>query len=78
MSALISGKQHQAVLLGIEALEDVGKCKCNVVAYGQTTEEIRDQPSLWSRGEISLCTKGRVYQAVLRSILLCGYESWPV
>ncbi len=32
---------------------------------------------LWSRREISLRTKGRVYQAVVRSILLYGFEIWP-
>ncbi len=33
---------------------------------------------LWSRREISLRTKGRVYQAVVRSISLYGCEKWPV
>ncbi len=28
--------------------------------------------------EISLRTKGRVYQAIVRSILLYGCETWPV
>ncbi len=60
------------------------------VANGQGTEEIRSrinlarsafsrlQSCLRSRREISLRTKGRVYQAVVRSILLYGYEIWPV
>ncbi len=60
------------------------------VANGQGTEEIRSrinlarsafsrlQSCLWSRREISLRTKGRVYQAVVRSILLYGCEAWPV
>ncbi len=60
------------------------------VANGQCTEEIRSrinlarsafsrlQSCLWSRREISLRTKGRVYQAVVRSILLYGCETWPV
>ncbi len=60
------------------------------VANGQGTEEIRSrinlarsafsrpQSCLWSRREISLSTKGRVYQAVVRSILLYGCETWPV
>ncbi len=59
-------------------------------ANGQGTEEIRSrinlsrsafssqQSSLWSRREISLRTKGRVYQAVVSSILLYGCETWPV
>ncbi len=60
------------------------------VANGWGTEEIRSrfnlarsafsrlQSCLWSRREISLRTKGRVYQAVVRSILLYGCETWPV
>ncbi len=60
------------------------------VANGQGTEEIRSrinlarsafsrlQSCLWSRREISLRTRGRVYQAVVRSILLYGCETWPV
>ncbi len=60
------------------------------VANGQGTEETRSrinlarsafsrlQSCLWSRCEISLRTKGRVYQAVVRSILLYGCETWPV
>ncbi len=31
-----------------------------------------------TRREISLSTNGRVYQAVVRSILLYGCETWPV
>ncbi len=60
------------------------------VANGQDTDEIRSRINLarsaflrlqscpWSRREISLCTKGKVYQAVVRSVLLCGCETWPV
>ncbi len=60
------------------------------VANGRGTEEIRSrinlarsafsclQLCLWSRREISLRTKGRVYQAVVRSILLNGCQAWPV
>ncbi len=36
------------------------------------------QSCLCSRREISLRTKGRVYQAVVRSILLYSCETWPV
>ncbi len=58
------------------------------VANGQGTEETRSrvnlarsafsrlQSCLWSRREMS--AEGRVYQAVMRSILLYGYETWPV
>ncbi len=60
------------------------------VANSQGIEEIRSrinfarsafprlQSCLWSRREISLRTKGRVYQAVVRSILIYGCETWPV
>ncbi len=83
MSALIPGEQRQAVLLDGEPLEDVDKFKnlgSMFVANGQGTEEIRGRISLarsassrlqscpWPRHEISLRTKGRVYQAVVRSI----------
>ncbi len=37
----------------------------------------RLQSCLWSWREISLRTKGRVYQVVVRSILLYGCETWP-
>ncbi len=93
MSALIPGEQRQAVLLDSEPLENVEKFKylgSMFVANGQGTEEImsrinlarsafyRLQSCLWSRREISLRTKGRVYQAVVRSILLYGSETWPI
>ncbi len=87
MSALIPGEQRQAVLLDGEPLEDVDKFKylgSMFVANEQGTEEIRSrinlarsafsrlQSCLWSWREISLRTKGRVYQAVVRSILPYG------
>ncbi len=93
MPALIPGEQRQAVLLYGELLESVDKFKylgSMFVANGQGTEEIRSrinlarsafsrlQSCLWSWIEISLRTKGRVYQAVVRSILLYGCETWPV
>ncbi len=89
MSALIPGEQRQAVLPDGEPLEDVAKFKylgSMFVANGQGTDEIRSrinfarsafsrlQSCLWSRREISLSTKGRVYQVVVRSILLYGCE----
>ncbi len=85
MSALIPGEQRQAVLLDSEPLDDVDKFK-----YYQGTEEIRSrinlarpafprlQSCLWWRPEISLRAKDRVYQAVVRLILLNGCETWPV
>ncbi len=83
MSALIRGEQRQAVLLDGEHREDVDKFKylgSMFVANGQGSEEIRSrislarssfsrlQSCLWSHSEISLRTKGKVYQAVVHSI----------
>ncbi|VDN53920.1 unnamed protein product [Dracunculus medinensis] len=34
--------------------------------------------SLWSRREITIKTKARIYIAVIRSILLYGSETWPM
>ncbi len=74
-------------------LGDVDKFKylgSMFVVNGQGTEEIRSrinlvcstfsrlQSFLWSRREIALHTKGRVYQTVVRSILPYGFETWPV
>ncbi len=88
MSALIPGEPRQAVLLDGETLEDVERFKylgSMFVANGQGTEEIRSrinlarsafsrlQSCLWSRHEISLRTKGRVYQASV--ILLYSFTS---
>ncbi len=93
MSALITGEQRQAVRLHGEPLEDVEKLKylgSMLVTNGQGTGEIssrinlarsafsRLQSCLWSRRKISLRTKGRVYQTVVRSILLYGCGTWPV
>ncbi len=93
MSPLIPGEQRQAVLLDGEPLEDVEKFKflgSMFVANGQGAGETRSrinlassafprlQSCLWSRREISLRTKSRVYQAVVCSILLHGCETWPV
>ncbi len=89
-SALIPGEQRQAVLHDGEVMEDVDKFKylsSMFVANGQGTKEIRSminlaftplQSCLRSRREILLRTKGNVYQAVVRSILLHGCETWPV
>ncbi len=94
MSPLIPGEQRQAVMLDGDHLEDVDKFKylgSMFVVNGQGTDEIsssriklarsafsRLQSCLWSRREISLRIKGWVYQAVVRSILLYGCETWPV
>ncbi len=91
-SVLIHGEQRQAVLLDGEPLDD-DKFKyldSMFVANGQGTDVIRIsinfarsafsrlQSCLWSLREISLRTKGRVNQVVVRSIFLYGCETWPV
>ncbi len=83
----------QAALFDGEPSEDVEKFKylgSMFVANGQGIEEIRSrinlarfafsrlQSCLWSRPEILLRTKDRVYQPAVRSILLSGCETWPV
>ncbi len=89
MSALIPGEQRQAVLLDSEPLKGVDKWKFLGFMFatnGQGTEKIRRRVNLACSGfsrlrsllEGSLHTKGKVYQAVMRSILLCGCETWPV
>ncbi len=76
-------------MLDGEPLEDMDEFKylgSMCVANGQRNEEISSTINLarytfsrvhfcvWSRREISLSTKGRVYQ---RSILVYGCETWP-
>ncbi len=76
-----------------EPLEEVSSFKylgASFTATGQTIGEVkarinvaraafnRLQPSLWSRPEISRRTKGRVYESVVRTILLYGCETWPL
>ncbi len=93
MSALIPGERRQAVPLDGEPLEDVDNFKyfgSMFVANGLGTEEVKGridlarcafsrlQSCLWSRREISLSTKGMVYQAVVRLILLFSCETRPV
>ncbi len=93
MSALIPGEQRQAVVFDGESSEDVEKFKflgSMFVANGQGTEEIRSRINLvrsafsrlqsypWAPCAISLRTKGRVYQAVARTIFLYSFETGPV
>ncbi len=90
MSAIIPGEQRRAVLLDNEPLEGADKLiylGSIFTANGLGTEEIRSrinlarsalsrlQSCLWSRREISLRAKGRVYQAVVRSILYFSFET---
>ncbi len=46
-----------------------------VIKNGQCTS-IRSIIDL--RSEMSLCTNGKVYQTVVRLILLCQYETWAI
>ena len=39
---------------------------------------VRLKRSLWGRREIPSATKGCIYQATVRTILLYGYEMWPL
>ncbi len=93
MSALIPVEQRQAVLLDGEPIEGVDKFKylsSMLITSGQSTGEIRSrinltlsafsrlQSCLWSRRKISLHKKSRVYQSVVRSILLYSCKTWSV
>ncbi len=93
MSTLIPGEQRKAVLLNGEPLEDVDKFRYlgfMFVSNSQGTERFRSrsnlacsafsrlQSCLWLKREMSLSAKDKVNQAVVRSILLYGCETWPV
>ncbi len=90
---VVSTHPWLVVLFNIESLEDVDKFKylgSMFVANSQGTEEVRNRIKLarstfsrlqscpWSRREIFFRTKARVYRAVVRSILLYGWETWSV
>ncbi len=81
MSALILDEQRQTALFDGESLEDVDKfvyLDSILFTNGRGTVEVRNrinlvrfafshlQSCLWSRSEISLRTKGRVFQIVAR------------
>ncbi len=70
-------------------LEEVGSFIClgsSFTAFGQAKDVIKERigltrssfsrlkSALWSRRE----TKGRIYEALIRTILLYGCETWPV
>ncbi len=80
-SALIPGAKRQTVLLDDESMEDVEKVRylgSMVIGNGQGIEEVRSRANLarsafpclqyrlCSRRAISLRTKDRVYQTVMR------------
>ncbi len=79
-------KQRQAILLDGEPLDKFDQFLNSVIiAKDQGTEEIKSKIDLarfafshlqsWLRRGISLPTKGRVYRAVVRSIVLYGCET---
>ncbi len=85
------GAQHVITLGGVP-LEEVESFKylgSSFTATGQAEDEFsgrigrarsaftRLKATLWSRREISLKTKGRSYEALVRTILLYGCETWP-
>ncbi len=87
-----SGAQHVITLGGVP-LEEVESFKywgSTFTATGRAKDEISGRIGLarstftrlkatrWSRREISLKTKGRTYEALVRTILLYGCETWPV
>ncbi len=93
MSALIPGEQRQDVLLHCAPMEDIDKCMdfgSIFFTNGQVAQDItsrinlarpafpRLQLGIWSWREMALRTMHRDYQAVVRSILLYGCETWPV
>ncbi len=90
---VIPGEQRKVILLDGESPEDVGNATrlgSMFITNGQGTKEIRirinharsalsrRQSCLWSRREVSVRTKGSVYQAVMRSILVYGCKTWQV
>ncbi len=86
------GTQHTINLGGVplEEVESFRYLGSSFTATGQAKDEIsgriglarsafaRLKSALWSRREISLKTKGRIYEALIRTILLYGCETWPV
>ncbi len=87
-----SGAQH-VITLGSLPLEEVESFKylaSSFTATGQAKDEIsvriglarsaftRLKSTLWSRREISFKTKGRIYEALVRTVFLYGCETWPV
>ncbi len=91
MSAFVPGGQHQVGLLDDEPLEDADNSQTSVFFFANAhgTEKIRSRINLVRstfsclksrlclRREILLRTKDRVYEAMLRTILLYGCETWP-
>ncbi len=74
----------------MEEVESFKHLGSSFTATGQAKDEIsgriglarnaftRLNATLWSRREISLKTKGRIYEALVRTSFLYGCETWPV
>ncbi len=93
MSAPIPDEQRQAILLEGEPLEEVDEFKeigSMFSTNGKVIEEVKSRvnlarsvfsslPScLWWRRKIPVNSKSRVYQAVVRSILLNRCKTWLI
>ena len=93
MAALVPPGQHTSITLQGEPLEEVESfvylgSKCTATGQGIADIDRRIslaryafsclQKGLWSRREISTKTKSRIYQAIVRTSLLYGCETWAV
>ncbi|MDY6930075.1 MAG: reverse transcriptase family protein [Pseudomonadota bacterium] len=93
LTALVPDDQHTAITIDGEPLEEVDSfiylgSKCIPTGQGFADIDRRIslarstfaclQKGLWSRREISTRTKSRIYQAVVRTTLLYGSETWPL
>ncbi len=84
--------QHTSILgsVPLEKTESFKYLGSSITATGQAKDKIsgriglargafaRLKSVLWSRREISPKTKGRIYEALIRTILLHGCETWTV
>ncbi len=93
LSTQMSPSSRDTIILDGVPSEDVSSFKClgaSFTATGQAVDEIagrislaratfnRLHTSLWLRCEISHRTKGRIYESVVRTIMLYGCETWPL
>jgi hypothetical protein len=92
-SCCVNPSEKIPIQLGSEIMEEVGVFKylgSNIRPDGQCTDEItcridaarkvffQLRKPLWSRREIALQTKIKVFKSTVRSILLYCCESWPL
>ena len=93
MSACITPQDTLPITVGGAQLKEVLSFKylgSMITPNGQSADDVsiriskahsafsRLQRGLWSRNEICLSTKIRIYQALVRSILLYGCETWAM